>query len=145
MSHIWTVHLKTGCVAKQMHHMLQLSVTFTVNAFSDNWRPTLKYLTITKLMKGAVPHVFFMLTWKLKMNYKKSCIIWSTLSVALVPGVLGAFASRTPGIQWGGPQMCNGAVLCREAVVFFLSLILWLREGVFNSQWLVTVLKLKLS
>jgi len=26
--------------------------------------------------------------------------------------------------QWGGAQMCNGAVLCREAVVFFLSLIL---------------------
>lgn len=70
-----------------------------------------------KLMKGAVP-LFFVLIWKLEVNYEKSCIIWSIMCLALVPGLLRAFAS---GTQWGWLQVSNGAVLCRGAVVLFLS------------------------
>lgn len=149
ISYVWTEQPRIGvwlsrCMAdiqnEIQHVLLQSSSTFTVKKKNQTTKPELTCLSATKLVERTVSHVFFMLDWKLTVNYEKLYKIWSTLCLARSLKSL----SRLDHLDSVGSCLVCAAVY-RRVFALCLSLILWQREGMVKSQWLATALKLKLK
>lgn len=150
ISYVWTEQPRIGCMTERMHgrHTEWNSTCFTTvflylhskKKKNQTTKPELTCLSATKLVESTVSHVFFMLDWKLTVNYEKLYKIWSTLCLARS---LKSLCRLDHSDSVGSCLIC--AAVYRRVFVLCLSLILWQREGMVKSQWLATALKLKLK